>query len=71
MKKTDVRKLFDDKILILDGATGTNLMNAGMPLGVCPEKWILEHSQIMFDLQVAYLNAGTDIRMLQPLHVTG
>ena len=36
-------------------------MNAGMPLGVCPEKWILEHPQIMFDLQVAYLNAGTDI----------
>ena len=61
MKKADFRKLFDDKILILDGATGTNLMNAGMPLGVCPEKWILEHPQIMFDLQVAYLNAGTDI----------
>ena len=35
MKKADFRKLFDDKILILDGATGTNLMNAGMPLGVC------------------------------------
>ena len=61
MKKADFRKLFDDKILILDGATGTNLMNAGMPLGVCPEKWILERPQIMFDLQVAYLNAGTDI----------
>ena len=30
MKKTDFRKLFDDKILILDGATGTNLMNAGI-----------------------------------------
>ena len=58
MKKADFRKLFDDKILILDGATGTNLMNAGMPLGVCPEKWILERPQIMFDLQVAYLNAG-------------
>ena len=53
MKKADFRKLFDDKILILDGATGTNLMNAGMPLGVCPEKWILERPQIMFDLQVA------------------
>ena len=71
MKKTDFRKLFDDKILILDGATGTNLMNAGMPLGVCPEKWILEHPQIMFDLQVAYLNAGQIFCMLQPLHVTG
>ena len=61
MNKTEFRKLFDDKILILDGATGTNLMTAGMPLGVCPEKWILEHKQIMIDLQAAYLNAGTDI----------
>lgn len=61
MNKTDFRRLFDEKILILDGATGTNLMNAGMPLGVCPEKWILEHPQVMVDLQTAYLEAGTDI----------
>ena len=25
---------------LLDGATGSNLMKAGMPAGVCPEKWI-------------------------------
>lgn len=61
MNKAEFRKLFDEKILILDGATGTNLMNAGMPLGVCPEKWILEHQQIMVDLQTEYLHAGTDI----------
>ena len=61
MNKADFRRLFDEKILILDGATGTNLMNAGMPLGVCPEKWILEHPQVMVDLQTAYLEAGTDI----------
>lgn len=61
MNKAEFRKLFDEKILILDGATGTNLMNAGMPLGVCPEKWILEHQQIMIDLQTEYLHAGTDI----------
>ena len=38
MNKHEFRQLFNEKILILDGATGTNLMNAGMPLGVCPEK---------------------------------
>ena len=61
MNKQDFRKLFDQKILILDGATGTNLMAAGMPLGVCPEKWVLEHEQVMLDLQTAYLESGTDI----------
>ena len=32
---------------MLDGATGTNLQQAGMPIGVCPEKWILENRQGM------------------------
>lgn len=47
--------------IYLDGATGSNLVNAGMPSGVCPEKWILEHLDIMFQLQKEYVNAGTDI----------
>ena len=61
MNKHEFRQLFNEKILILDGATGTNLMNAGMPLGVCPEKYILEHKEVMLELQTSYLNAGTDI----------
>ena len=61
MNKHEFRQLFNEKILILDGATGTNLMNAGMPLGVCPEKYILEHKKVMLELQTSYLNAGTDI----------
>ena len=30
-----------DHIIYLDGATGSNLVKAGMPSGVCPEQWIL------------------------------
>jgi 5-methyltetrahydrofolate--homocysteine methyltransferase len=61
MNKKEFRQLFDNKIMVLDGATGTNLMAAGMPLGVCPEKYILEHKDVMKNLQKAYLDAGTDI----------
>lgn len=50
-----------DKIVFLDGATGTNLMKAGMPAGVCPEAWILEHKDVMLDLQKRYVEAGTNI----------
>lgn len=32
-----------------------------MPVGVCPEQWIIENSQIMKQLQVDYIKAGTDI----------
>ena len=28
--------------IYLDGATGSNLVKAGMPSGVCPEQWILD-----------------------------
>ena len=47
--------------LYLDGATGSNLVKAGMPSGVCPEQWILEHAEVMLDLQKRYVAAGTNI----------
>ena len=43
--------------VILDGATGTNLMEAGMPIGVCPESWVLENPQVLLDLQRRYVAA--------------
>ena len=61
MTKEALLQLIEQEIVILDGATGTNLMAAGMPIGVCPEQWILEHRQVMVDLQKAYVKAGTKI----------
>ena len=46
--------------LLLDGATGTAMIRAGMPAGVCPEKWILEHPEPLIRLQKRYLSAGSD-----------
>ena len=50
-----------DHIIYLDGATGSNLVKAGMPSGVCPEQWILEHREVMLQLQKEYVQAGTNI----------
>ena len=50
-----------DHIIYLDGATGSNLVKAGMPSGVCPERWILEHREVMLQLQKEYVQAGTNI----------
>lgn len=61
MTKEVLLQLIEQEIVILDGATGTNLMAAGMPIGVCPEQWILEHRQVMLDLQREYVKAGTKI----------
>ncbi len=61
MNRSEFLNFCKDRIVFLDGATGSNLMKAGMPAGVCPEKWILEHRQVMTDLQKAYADAGSDI----------
>lgn len=61
MKRDEFLALAKKQILYLDGATGSNLVKAGMPAGVCPEKWILEHREIMLKLQKEYVAAGTDI----------
>ena len=50
-----------DHIIYLDGATGSNLVKAGMPSGVCPEQWILEHREVMLQLQKEYVQSGTNI----------
>lgn len=47
--------------IFLDGATGSNLIQKGMPAGVCPEKWILEHKEALLSIQNAYVEAGTNI----------
>lgn len=61
MTREQFQTLVKQKILVLDGATGTNLQKAGMPTGVCPEKWILEHRDVMLKLQTDYINAGSNI----------
>ena len=59
------RKDFHQKIKsgvhILDGATGSNLRAMGMPRGCNTELWVLEHPQVLQDLQRQYARAGSQI----------
>lgn len=57
----DFSQLTAQKIVLLDGATGSNLMRVGMPRGVCTEAWIAENPQPLLDLQRAYVEAGSQI----------
>ena len=61
MTKQEFRNLLHNKLLFLDGATGSNLQKRGMPSGVCPEEWILENQDILIGLQKEYVEAGTNI----------
>ena len=61
MNKEEFSALCDTGIVLLDGATGSNLMKAGMPRGVCTEAWVCDHPRALLELQQAYVCAGSDI----------
>lgn len=61
MNRQEFQSLIKDTPLFLDGATGSNLQKQGMPAGVCPEQWILEHRDIMIQLQRDFVAAGSHI----------
>ncbi len=62
MKKSDFKQLFrNGKPVILDGATGTELIKRGMPAGVSPELWVFENPEVICDIHNAYIAAGSNI----------
>ena len=61
MTRSEFRQWCDANVRILDGATGTELIKQGMPAGVCPELWVLEHPESITRVQQAYAEAGSDI----------
>lgn len=61
MNRTEFQSWTKKHIRLMDGATGSNLMKAGMPRGVCTEQWVLEHPDAILALQSAYKAAGSNM----------
>jgi 5-methyltetrahydrofolate--homocysteine methyltransferase len=59
-QKSRIAGLLRRKILILDGAMGTELYKRGLPAGVCPEAWCLAHPEAVAAIHAAYRAAGAD-----------
>lgn len=59
MTKKEFQELAEKEIILLDGATGSNLRNAGMPVGVSTELWVLNHREVLQELQRGYAEAGS------------
>ncbi|MEE9913581.1 MAG: homocysteine S-methyltransferase family protein [Deltaproteobacteria bacterium] len=60
-KRFKIRSLLDKKVVILDGATGTELQEKGLPAGVCPEIWCLENPAVIRDVHASYQKAGAQV----------
>ncbi len=61
LTKEELKEKISGGLHVLDGATGSNLMQAGMPRGCCAESWILAHPEPLVQLQRAYAAAGSQV----------
>ena len=56
-----LERLQNEKVLVSDGATGTNLQKVGLIGGIIPESWVLEQPEKILNLESAFVEAGSDI----------
>ena len=61
MKTTFSTLLAEKGVLLADGATGTNLFNAGLMSGDAPEIWNDEQPEKIIALHQSFVDAGADI----------
>lgn len=61
LTKGEFQEKIQAGLRFLDGATGSNLMKAGMPRGCCTEEWVLAHPEAIVALQRRYAAAGSQI----------
>lgn len=55
------QKLLEPGIIVMDGATGTQLQQLGLPAGMAPELWNLQNPEAVKKHYQAYVDAGSDI----------
>lgn len=60
-KKAKIKKLLTKKVVVLDGAMGTQLQAEGMSPGACPEKYCFDNPDILFAIHADYVKSGADI----------
>jgi 5-methyltetrahydrofolate--homocysteine methyltransferase len=52
--------LIKERIVLLDGGMGTELIRYGLPQRECPESWNLENPEIVKKIHKSYYDAGSD-----------
>jgi len=56
-----LERLETGKVMVADGATGTNLQAVGLAGGTHTEDWVFDHPEKLLDLEKAFVAAGSDI----------
>ena len=58
--KRRLQDVIRERVLLGDGAMGTQLMLAGLAQGNCGEAWNLSHPERVLAIQRRYVEAGAD-----------
>ena len=61
MKADALGAILEERIVLLDGAAGTELYARGMTPGVCPEMWAAENPTALSEVHRAYFDVGCDV----------
>ena len=61
--KTDFRRFLKESTVILDGGTGTLLQSAGLKPGELPERFGLQHPEVITAIHRSYFDAGSNVVM--------
>ena len=56
-----IDQLIADGPVVTDGAWGTQLQAQGLPGGTCPDQWNLSHADIVQQVPLQYIEAGSQI----------
>jgi 5-methyltetrahydrofolate--homocysteine methyltransferase len=59
--KSLISALNEGRLLVSDGAWGTELHKRGLEAGECPELWNITHRSQVFSVAKGYVDAGADI----------
>jgi len=54
-------ELVKNRVVLLDGGMGTELIRHGFPPGECPESWNIEKSEIVKKIHKSYYDSGSDV----------
>lgn len=57
----DFRERLAAGVIVGDGAWGTMLADRGLPAGAAPERWTLEHADVLAEIARAYADAGAEL----------
>lgn len=68
--QTILSRINNHDILVADGATGTNLIDRGLPSGSTPETWVMHEPEKVLQLHQQFIAAGANIILTSTFNAT-